>query len=534
MLKGYRLEETKQMGAAANMNVSALIGPEDLEDVRGAVAALSASVASAATMLRMADAFEPFSGVLLSLQRDPMPPTVGMQSRRRSADGPAGPARAHVADAFAHIQAGGAVSSAWLWLDKAGALTRAEALDAELAGGSSAGLLQGLPIGFKDMFDRCGRTASWGSVARDHIAPASRDATLLTRLERAGGVLLGALHMAEFAMSPTGLNDHLGHGCNPHQAQHASGGSSSGSGMVVGAGHVPLAIGSDTGGSVRLPAALCGVAGLKPTQFRVSVFGAMPLSPSLDCIGPLAVSADLCGTALATMAGADARDPSCVDLPFRDGAWHGRSAADFTVAVPRLEQGDHVSEEMLAVLWHVRGRLAEAGVRFVEVPLPELALYGQLGSVLLAAESAALHREGMLRSPHMFGRQVRRRLSRGLLLSGQDYFDALRLRAPLLRVFMRETLGEADALLLPTTPAGAPRIKDTIGNDHARLEREFGKLSYWTRGINYLGLPALSLPAGKDKAGLPLGVQFVGAPFDEARILAIACIAESLPAWQRV
>lgn len=522
------------MGAVANMDVSALIGAEDLEGVRDAVAGLSASVASAAAMLRMEDAFEPFASVLLSLQREPMPATVGMPSRRGAEDAPAASARARTLEAMARIQAGGALSAAWLWLDKAGAQERAAALDAELAGGGVTGPLQGLPIGYKDMFDRRGRRAGWGSVARDDVAPASRDATIVTRLERAGGVLLGALHMAEFAMSPTGLNDHLGHGCNPHHIEYVSGGSSSGAGMVVGAGQVPLAIGSDTGGSVRLPAALCGVAGLKPTQFRVSVFGAMPLSPSLDCIGPLAHSADLCGSALAAMAGADPHDRSCVDMPFCDGAWRGRSAADFTVAIPRLEQGDHVSAEMLAVVRHARAVLAEAGVRFVEVPLPDLALYGQLGSVLLAAESAALHREGMLRRPHMFGRQVRRRLSRGLLLSGQDYFDALRLRAPLLRGFMREVLGGADALLLPTTPAAAPRIKDTIGSDHARLEREFGKLSYWTRGINYLGLPALSLPAGRDAAGLPLGVQLVGAPFDEARILAIACIAESLPDWQTV
>ncbi|MDI3492042.1 MAG: aspartyl-tRNA(Asn)/glutamyl-tRNA(Gln) amidotransferase subunit [Thauera sp.] len=522
------------MGAVESVSVTSLISQEDLDDVRESVAALSASVASAAAMLRMKDAFEPFSGVLLSLQRDPMPALVGMPAWLSSSSGSPVSSRSVVADSIARIEVAGELSCAWLSLDKGESVQRAKALDEEQARGCRAGLLQGVPIGIKDMFDRRGRVARWGSAVRDHVAPANRDATIVTRLEGEGGVLIGALHMAEFAMSPTGLNDHLGHGRNPHQPDHVSGGSSSGAGMAVGAGHVPLAIGSDTGGSVRLPAALCGVTGLKPTQFRVSVFGAMPLSPSLDCIGPLAVSADLCGAALAAMAGPDPLDLSCVDLPFRDGSWRGRAPADFTVALPRLEVGDHLSAEMLAVVSRVRGVLSEAGVRFVEVPLPDLALYGQLGSVLLAAESTALHRDAIHGTPQIFGRQVRRRLSRGLLMSGMDYFDAQRLRAPLLRVFMRDILGGADALMLPTTPAGAPRIQDTIGNDHARLEREFAKLSYWTRGINYLGLPALSLPAGTDQAGLPLGVQFVGAPFDEERILALGHIAQSLPDWQKV
>lgn len=523
------------MGTMEDESMNSLIGQEDLDDVRDSVAVLSASVASVAAMLRMEDAFEPFSDVLLSLQRDPMPALIGMPAGRRNApSGLSGPSRPIVAESIARIEAAGELSSAWVSLEKDESLQRAKALDDEQARGSRAGLLQGVSIGIKDMFDRRGRVARWGSAARDHVLPAHRDATIVARLEREGGVLLGALHMAEFAMSPTGRNDHLGHGRNPHQPEHVSGGSSSGAGMAVGAGHVPLAIGSDTGGSVRLPAALCGVTGLKPTQFRVSVFGAMPLSPSLDCIGPLAVSVDLCGAALAAMAGPDQFDLSCVDLPFRYGSWRGRAPADFTVAIPQLEVGDHLSDEMLAAVSRVRGMLSEAGVRFVEVTLPDLALYGQLGSVILAVESAALHRDAIHRTPQIFGRQVRRRLSRGLLLRGMDYFDAQRLRAPLLRIFMREILGEADALMLPTTPAAAPRIRDTIGNDHVRLEREFAKLSYWTRGINYLGLPALSLPAGKDEAGLPLGVQFVGAPFDEERLLALGYITKSLPDWHGV
>ncbi|NMG01645.1 amidase [Azoarcus taiwanensis] len=505
------------------------IPAEDRVDVQSAVARLSSVVASAATRLRAVDVCEPFAEVLLATRRQPMPAVTGAQVAPASIS--SGSALDAVSESFARIAAGRTTPSAWMSLDRNEALARAVKLDEDRSTGAAVGVLHGVPVGLKDMFDRRGRVSSWGSTVRRDEAPAGMDATIVSRLEQAGAVVIGALHMAEFAMSPTGLNDQLGHGTNPHDPQRVSGGSSSGAGMVVGAREVPLAIGSDTGGSVRLPAALCGVTGLKPTQFRLSVAGAMPLSPSLDCIGPLGLSADLCGRALAAMAGADPSDASCVHLPVRAGGWLGRKAGDFSVAVPRLVSGEYLSSEMLASLKRVRGELAEVGMRFVEVDLPDLGLYGDLASVLLAVESAAVHRHDLAKRPEVFGRQVRRRLSRGLLVTGLDYHESQRLRAPLLRRFMRETLEGIDALLLPTTPAGAPRIKDTVGDDHLKLEREFGKLSYWTRGINYLGLPALSLPAGVDSDGLPLSVQFVGGAFDEERLLAIGHIFQSISDW---
>ena len=499
----------------------------DFDDVSNAVADLSATVARAVQQLQMLDIAEPFAEVLLHLRRPLMPEPEGVTASQNVVCN----SKSLVEQAIARIESHEHQSLAWVRLDKAEAVQRAGALDEQLAGGKPLGLLHGVPVGLKDMFERRGQVAGWGSVIRAGAPVADRDATVVARLEQAGAVLLGALHMAEFAMSPTGLNEHLGHGSNPHSPAHVSGGSSSGAGMVVGAGDVSLAIGSDTGGSVRLPAALCGVTGLKPTQFRVSAFGAMPLSPSLDCIGPLASNADLCGNALVAMAGADPLDLSCVDLPLRAGSWRGRKAHAFTVAVPRLQAGEFLSAEMLATFKRAREALASAGMHCVEIDLPDLELYGKLASVLLAVESAAIHREYLTHRPDIFGRQVRRRLSRGLLMPGLDYLDAQRLRAPLLRTFMREALGKADALLLPTSPAGAPRIVDTTHGDQLQLERDFSRLSYWTRGINYLGVPALSIPAGVDGFGLPLGVQFVGAPFDEERLLAIGCVAQSLPDW---
>jgi aspartyl-tRNA(Asn)/glutamyl-tRNA(Gln) amidotransferase subunit A len=420
---------------------------------------------------------------------------------------------------------------AWVEVRGEAALAEARVLDAERARGQVRGPLHGVPVGLKDMFDHAGRTAGWGSPMRAGAPAATQDATIVARLKAAGAVVLGFQHMAEFAMSPTGLNAHLGPGRNPWNTDHACGGSSSGAGMSVGGGQVPLAIGSDTGGSIRLPAAMCGVTGFKPSQYRVSLAGAMPLSPGMDCLGPLAGSAVDCGWAFAAMAGADPRDPSCLDLAAPQPTWMRPPARPLKVAIPLLETGPALSAPMLAAWHEARKALEVAGVACIEVPVPDMALYANFGSVVLAAESAAIHRAWLHRPDHRYGRQVLRRLSRGLLVSGFDYFDALRLRPTLLQEFLHAHLREADAILLPVTPDEAPLVADTIGDDEATLEARFTHLSIWTRGINYLGLPALSVPAGKGANGLPLGLQFVGRPLGDASVLALGRRFQECTDW---
>jgi aspartyl-tRNA(Asn)/glutamyl-tRNA(Gln) amidotransferase subunit A len=420
---------------------------------------------------------------------------------------------------------------AWVGMRAEAALAEARVLDTERARGQVRGPLHGVPVGLKDMFDHTGRSAGWGSPMRAGAPSATQDATIVARLKAAGAVVLGFQHMAEFAMSPTGLNAHLGPGRNPWNVEHACGGSSSGAGMSVGSGQVPLAIGSDTGGSIRLPAAMCGVTGFKPSQYRVSLPGAMPLSPGMDCLGPLAGSAVECGWAFAAMAGADPRDPSCLDLAAPQPTWMRPPARPFKVAMPVLETGPALSAPMQEAYREARKALEDAGVACIEVPVPDMALYAHFGSVVLAAESAAIHRAWLKRPDHQYGRQVLRRLSRGLLVSGFDYFDALRLRPKLLEEFLGVHLRDADAILLPVTPDEAPLVADTIGDDEAALEARFTHLSIWTRGINYLGLPALSVPAGKGPNGLPLGLQFVGRPLGDARVLALGKRFQECTDW---
>ena len=511
----------------------------DAADIAKAVRGLEAAIDAEAAKLDAMQLPEPFQQCLARLAepgvRQPLPP----------------PAVEHADWSLDHLAAGNIGSEEWVrrclgyidtrapgrlaWLEVNGeaALREARALDTERAQGKVRGPLHGAPVGIKDMFDAAGRVASWGSPMRAAAAPAQRDATVVERLKAAGALVLGFQHMAEFAMSPTGLNASLGPGRNPWNVDHVSGGSSSGAGMSVGAGQVPLAIGSDTGGSIRLPAALCGVTGLKPTQYRVSLAGAMPLSPSMDCIGPLARSAVDCGWAYCAIAGADARDGSCLQLPAPQPGWMQPQGRPLRVAVPALATSEILCESMHRVYLESCRALTDAGVECIEVPLPDIALYAHMGSIVLAAESAAIHRQWLKQADTQYGRQVRRRLSRGLLIAGFDYFDSLRLRAQMLETFLVTHMPNVDAIVLPVTPDVAPRVIDTIGGDEADLEARFSRLSMWTRGINYLGLPALAVPAGTGDGGLPLAVQFVGRPLGEARILALGKRFQEITDWHK-
>lgn len=508
------------------------LSPADSADVVAGVSGLSETLARAARSLDLSSFPEPFQATLMRLRGDSptgdsSPMTVEALTR-----GDLG-AEEWVRECVRRIELAPPGRLAWRELDVETALERARYLDRERSLGRVRGPLHGVPVGLKDMFDRKGWRSTWGSPMREQAPIAHEDATLVSRLEAAGAIVLGSQHMAEFAMSPTGLNAAYGPGRNPWNVDHVSGGSSSGAGMSVGAGHVPLAIGSDTGGSVRLPAALCGVTGLKPTQHRLSVAGVMPLSPSLDCVGPLASSVDLCAWAFAAMSGPDTRDRSCVPLGCFGGGLGADAARSLTLAVPDLSRSDGISDEMETALASTRRVLAEAGVRCIDVPAIDLDLTGRMGSIVLAAESAAIHRQWLSNPASGYGRQVRRRLSRGLVLSGMDYYDALRLRSPLLQAFLRDSFQGADVLLLPTVPGDAPRVDETVGRDEAVLEREFSRLSFWTRGINYLGVPALNVPAGFSRRGLPLGVQFVGRPLGESAILGLGRLFQRITDWHR-
>lgn len=414
------------------------------------------------------------------------------------------------------------------------ALGQAAKLDKQRHEGAQCGPLHGVPLAHKDMFFQEGELAECGSRILSGFRP-DHTATVIQRLANAGAVDLGALHMAEFAMSPTGFNAHLGHGRNPWSQEHVTGGSSSGSGAAVAARLVFGALGSDTGGSVRLPAAACGVTGIKPTQYAVSTYGVMPLSPSLDCVGFLAQTARDCARLLSVVSGPDAQDAACVATRQHDyevGLDRPLTRAD-VVMVPQFPADAPLTDEVRALVEQVASDLASAGVTLRRVALPNIAEAAALASLVLGVEAASIHGKWLTGCPEAYGTQVRRRIQRGLLYPATRYVDALRLRAQYQARFLAEHLAGADALLLPTLPCAVPTIEETTTGSERDIEARFGNFSYWTRGINYLGLPALALPAGFTANGLPNGIQLVGRPFGESTLLRLGHQFQQKTHWHR-
>jgi aspartyl-tRNA(Asn)/glutamyl-tRNA(Gln) amidotransferase subunit A len=400
------------------------------------------------------------------------------------------------------------------------ALAHAAKLDQQKHDGAPCGALHGVPLAHKDMFFQAGLPSECGSRILAGFRP-QHTATVLERLENAGAINLGALHMAEFALSPTGYNAHLGHGRNPWSPQHVTGGSSSGSAAAVAARLVYGALGSDTGGSVRIPAAVCGVTGIKPTQHAVSVHGVMPLSPSMDCVGFLAQTARDCARLLTVVSGPDARDPACLATRPRNyetGLDRPLTRAD-VIAIPEFSANAPLTDEVRELVEQAAADLAGAGATLRRVPMPDLAEPGMLATLVLGAEAASIHGEWLADRPGDYGAQVRRRIERGLLYPAKRYVDALRLRAQYQARFLASHLADADALLLPVLPWAVPTIDETTAGSETEIEARFGNFSFWTRGINYLGLPALALPAGFTANGLPNGIQLIGRPFTEGTLL---------------
>jgi len=414
------------------------------------------------------------------------------------------------------------------------ALEHAQRLDRRKQEGGPCGPLHGVPLAHKDMFFQAGELAECGSRILNGFRP-DHTATVIQRLEQAGAVNLGALHMAEFAMSPTGFNAQLGHGRNPWSGEHVSGGSSSGSGAAVGGRFVFGALGSDTGGSVRLPAAVCGVTGIKPTQYAVSTHGVMPLSPSLDCVGFLAQTARDCARLLSVVSGPDPRDPACAASRPRDyesGLERPLSSAD-VIMVPSFPSSAPLSDEVRALTEQAAEDFARAGATIRRVALPDFSEAGALATLVLGVEAASIHGEWLAERSEDYGAQVRRRIQRGLLYPATRYVDALRLRTQYQSRFLSDYLDGGHALLLPTLPCAVPTIRETTIGSEADIETRFGNFSYWTRGINYLGLPALALPAGFTSNGLPNGVQLVGRPFHEAVLLRMGHQFQQQTHWHR-
>jgi aspartyl-tRNA(Asn)/glutamyl-tRNA(Gln) amidotransferase subunit A len=393
--------------------------------------------------------------------------------------------------------------------------------DRRLADGHARSPLEGIPVSIKDLFDVAGEVTLAASVARDDALPEKRDAAAVARLKAAGAVIVGRTNMTEFAFSGVGLNPHYGTPRNPWDRPSARipGGSSSGAAVSVADGMAAAAIGSDTGGSVRIPAALCGLTGFKPSQKRMPLSGVFPLSETLDTIGPLAPTVACCALIDAVLAGRAPRGRAA------------REAAGLRLAVPETVVLDDLDEAVAAAFERALQRLSEAGARIARLPLDELAEVPEMnrGGGIVCYEAYQVHRVLLERRGRDYDPRVRARIEAGAAIPEPDYAALLRRRADL-RDRVKTAAERYDALVMPTTPMVAPPIAELQPDDgYWRVNR----LMLRNTGIwNLLDLPAATLPChGEGEA--PVGLMVVGADGDDGRLLAAALGMEAALAPSR-
>jgi aspartyl-tRNA(Asn)/glutamyl-tRNA(Gln) amidotransferase subunit A len=410
--------------------------------------------------------------------------------------------------------------NAFMEIEAEAALAAADAADATLAKGNRHGALHGVPLAHKDMYYEAGKVVTCGSrIRRDFVATVT--STALQRLKDAGAIRLGSLQMAEFAYGPTGHNAHYGAVHNPWNVDHITGGSSSGSGSAVAARLTFAALGSDTGGSIRMPAHFCGVTGLKTTYGRISRAGAMPLSQSLDTVGPLARSAEDCALLLGLMAGADPEDPTAVAGPVPDYMAATRDQIKgLSIGVPTTFYVDDLDPEVAGILDQTIAVLKGEGASIVEVELPDQRQLTAACQLVLAVEAAAFHKRWLIERPQDYGPQVLMRLQNGLAIPGVSYLEAMRWRGPALAAHLAAVAG-VDAVIAPVAPVAAPTIAESDVGNSPDAEAVIQRLTRFTRPINYLGLPSLALPTGFTRGGLPVAMQLIGRSFDEAMLLRV-------------
>ncbi len=394
---------------------------------------------------------------------------------------------------------------AWVTLDREEVLDTARQRQQELAAAETPGLLHGVPVGLKDIFYTAGmKTTACSRIYADFVP--DHDATCVTRLKEAGAIILGKAVTTEFATSDPSPTR------NPWNREHTPGGSSSGSSVAVAAGMCPAALGSQTGGSTCRPAAYNGIVGLKPTYGRISRYGVIPVSWSLDTVGILVRTVADAALLLQAMAGYDANDPGSVNVPVPDY----RLEMESNAGPPRLgllNQGyfyDRATPEVRQHTEAIARQLAQAGAVIEELELPEsFATAPSCQRIVMNVECAAFHEEFFRHRADEYGPRLRANIEMGLLVPSVTYLQAQRLRRQF-RQDMTELAARVDALLTPATPAPAPRDRNTTGDAAFQAP--------WTSA----GLPTVVIPSGLSRDGLPLGVQFAAPPFEEGRLLGVA------------
>jgi len=384
--------------------------------------------------------------------------------------------------------------------------------------------LFGIPIALKDLYETVGlRTTAGSKFFADNIP--SEDAFVVQKLKAAGAALLGKTNMHEIALGVTGVNPHYGVCHNPWDMTRITGGSSSGSAAALASGMCLGALGTDTGGSIRIPASLCGVVGLKPTYGRVSLRGIIPLSWNLDHAGPMARSVRDAARLLQVIAGYDPLDPASVDVPVDDYLAHlEEGVSGWRMLMAGGEYFEETDAEVGEVIRSAARLFASLGARVETADLSWAREAALANGVMVQADAAAFHRERLSQHPDWFGADVRQRLQNGAACTATEYALARRTQSEMRRKF-ENLLLDYHLLLTPTTPIPAPLIEGADAIEQAR------RLTRFTAPFNLTGLPALSLPCGFTSNGLPIGLQIVSGPWMEAKVLRAGHAFEQAAGW---
>ena len=410
------------------------------------------------------------------------------------------------------------------------AVAAARQAERDIRAGRYRGPLHGIPVGLKDLFNTGGVRTTSGSRIYDNYVP-TQDCTVAARFREAGSILLGKLNMHQFAYGPTGENPDYGHMHNPWNPERVSGGSSGGSGSAAAAGQCTITTGSDTGGSIRIPAALCGIVGLKPTYGRVSRHGLTPLAWSMDHPGPMVRTVEDAAITMNVIAGHDPKDVASSTLPVPDytAALTGEIRG-LRIGLPRQYVEAPLDPEVRESVNAALAQMEQLGADVIEVEFPEFDSAAAISTTMLMAEATACFRDLLASDGSRLYEPVRLRLEAGLFISAADYLRAQQGRAVFDRA-ARVLLEEVDLLAGPTEPVTAPPL---LQQQVLAGEQEVGTvaaLTQYTRPYNITGFPAISVPCGFSSEGLPIGLQLAGRPFDEETVLRAAHAYEQTTDW---
>lgn len=433
---------------------------------------------------------------------------------------------------FARIAQHNANLNAFVTLDEEAALNSARAAEAAIQGGQLTGPLQGIPVGHKDLYATAGLRTTGGSRLLENNVP-DKDATVVSRLRDAGMIMLGKTNTHEFAYGPTNEISMFGRVANPWNTARISGGSSGGSGAAVAAGLVPIASGSDTGGSIRIPAACCGLSGIKPSYGRVSRAGILPLCWSMDHAGPLARSAKDAALFLQAIAGYDPLDDASAKRAVPD--YCAELTGDIRglkVGVPRAMFYTKAQADVCRQVEQALAVLVDCGASLIDLDVPDVEASAAAAMAIYLAEATAYHDENLADKAHLYDDSVRSFLELGEQILAKDYLRAQQYRR-LLGQHLLQVFEQVDVIATPTLPVTATPFSAETVNINDEPDGVMGALLRNTEPFNLTGLPAAVAPCGNDSDGMPVSLQIIGPAFTEGRVLNVLHAYQTQTDWHK-